>query len=108
MACAGPSAQGDAPADAVLQQRGLLSCRRLLQVRFAPQIDQGIPILSYKAGQEDRELLKLEAYLAKLLKQENPIDYNAEYFKLKSYSEHVSSKELFEFLHTDYQNKRLT
>ena len=74
---------------------------------FAPQIEQGIPILSYKTGAEDTELLKLEKYLEKLCKEEDPIAHNSDHFKLKSYSEHVSSRELFNFLHSDYGKRRL-
>ena len=54
---------------------------------FAFQIDNGIPILNYYEGKDDKELLELMDYL-NLLKEEPDVrDFNKNYFKLHKYDQ---------------------
>lgn len=48
---------------------------------YAFQPDNGIPILSYHEGINDKELLALEQYLILLAKQHDPQSFNKKYFK---------------------------
>jgi CTD small phosphatase-like protein 2 len=50
---------------------------------YAFQPDNGVPIINYWEGTQDRELSELKDYLMFLLKQPDPLAFNRDYFKTR-------------------------
>ena len=65
---------------------------------FAPQINNGIPILPFTYDTKDCELLKLAAFLEQLHVQKNKTDFLKNHFKLSKFVKYASLKDLKEFL----------
>jgi len=57
-------------------------------------LQHGIPIIPFYSDPEDRELIELEMYMKKLVKCENPIKFNQEYFCYSQLAEHSSKIEM--------------
>jgi len=53
---------------------------------FFPQQKNGIPIIPFENNKADRELLELKEYLKYLVSEKEPVEFNANYFKLDKYS----------------------
>ena len=65
---------------------------------FACQVENGIPIVSYYKGDEDRELKAMIPYLKSLIKANDVRSYNKHYLKLESYTHANSVDQLKEIL----------
>ena len=50
---------------------------------YAFQPDNGVPIINFWEGTNDRELYELKDYLLYLLKQPDPLAFNRDYFKTR-------------------------
>lgn len=66
---------------------------------FGSQVANGIPILPYKGGDNDKELLLLRDYLLRLLaSDQNMVDLNSQFFGIELNKNCKESSQYLEFL----------
>lgn len=71
---------------------------------FAPQINNGIPILSFYSDEQDSELLKLRDFLLELRNQQSLQDHLHKTFKLMKYAQYTNTEELLNLIIKEFHS----
>lgn len=77
---------------------------------FAPQLENGVPVLSYYEGANDDELLHLERFLKKIARVKDVLKYLKSYFRLEEVAQAESLQQVkhrFITLQSKKQKKKL-